>query len=51
MSYQAPAITEVGSVRGLTLGLNVFSHEKDETAWFLPFGNLPSHPDNPTGSR
>lgn len=50
--YHAPQLTEVGSVRDLTLGLNPFSPAKDNTAYF-PLGNFPpkdpEHP--PVGSR
>lgn len=50
MVYQAPRVTEVGSVRDLTLGLNPFADVKDNNMWF-PLSHNPTDPKPPVGSR
>lgn len=48
MSYEAPQVTEVGNVHGLTLGNDFRATYKDNTNWFA--GGDPA-PSSPVGSR
>ncbi|WP_324649617.1 lasso RiPP family leader peptide-containing protein [Georgenia sp. H159] len=49
--YEAPRMTEVGSVHGLTLGNPKHGPRKDNSNWFDIWGDPgnPGHP--PVGSR
>ncbi len=48
--YQPPQLTEVGSVRDLTLGLNPFAEVKDNSFFFF-LKHDPKDPKPPVGSR
>ncbi len=47
MRYEAPSLTEVGTVQGLTLGQLRTGPEKDNTIWWDWLGD----PADPKGSR
>lgn len=50
MVYDAPRVTEVGSVHGLTLGKLSPGPAKDNTLWWDWLGD-PADPKPPVGSR
>ncbi|MCB7137058.1 lasso RiPP family leader peptide-containing protein [Cellulosimicrobium marinum] len=49
MRYEAPSLTEVGSVQGLTLGKLKPGPDRDNAAWYDIWGD-PETPQ-PQGSR
>lgn len=50
MKYDAPRMTEVGSVRDLTLGKVPKGPQRDNAVWFDIWGD-PRDPKPPVGSR
>lgn len=50
MKYSAPRMTEVGSVRDLTLGKLASGPMKDNNVWWDIWGD-PKDPNPPVGSR
>ncbi len=50
MKYDAPRMTEVGSVRDLTLGKLASGPKKDNNIWWDIWGD-PADPNPPVGSR
>jgi hypothetical protein len=50
MVYEAPTLSTVGSVHGLTLGREMPGPKRDNSVWF-GYAGPPTHPTPPVGSR